>query len=214
MNKLWVFLLTCFAIVAATAIYTAMVYPKLPAEIPVHFNAAGVADRYEAKESGAWLMVWMMGGMTALFAILPHLSPKTKSIEAFRSTYDSIVYAVLAFMLLIQFAMLQAAKGQVNVSMYITVAVCGLFAFLGNLMGKVTPNYFVGIRTPWTLESPVVWERTHRLAAKLMTYSAIAGITLALIGASPIVVMAMVITAVLIPVPYSYWVYRDQSRAN
>lgn len=214
MSKSWIFILNCAAIIAATAIYTVMVFPALPAEIPVHFNAAGVADRYEAKESGAWLMIWVMCGLTALFAALPHLSPKTKSIEEFRPTYDSIVYAVLAFMLLIQFAMLNASKGQVNTSMYITIAVCGLFAFLGNLMGKVTPNYFVGIRTPWTLESPVVWERTHRLAAKLMTYTAFAGIGLTLVGTSPLVVMAIVITAVLIPVPYSYWIYREQTHPN
>lgn len=209
MNRQLKFILICLSIIAVTAIYTGIVYSSLPAQIPVHFNIAGEADRYENKETGGFFVIWLMLGMTILFSVLPALSPKSKSIDSFRSTYELIIYGLLGFMAVMQVAMLNASSQQFNMSLWVTVAMCGLFAFLGNLMGKVTPNYYVGIRTPWTLESDTVWERTHRLAAKLMVFSSIGGIIAALLGAPMAVVICVVLLAILIPVPYSYWLYRE-----
>lgn len=208
------FLLICLAITLLAATYTIWIFPSLPAKIPVHFNAAGVADRYDDKATGAWFMIWLMLGMGALFTILPAISPKSKSIESFRSSYDAIVFGLMGFFLLLQIAMLQSTTGKFSMSVGITVAVCALIAYLGNFMGKVTPNYFVGIRTPWTLESPAVWERTHRLGAKLMVGAALIGMIAALAGAPTMFIIPLVVIAVLIPVPYSYWIYREQNKAT
>lgn len=173
----------------------------------MHFNAAGQADRFESKQTGAWFMIYMMGGLALMFAALPIMSPKTKSIEQFRPTYDALTFGLMLFMGGMQSITLNAS-GTNKLSMVpFGLLMCALFGFLGNLLGKVTPNYFVGIRTPWTLESPENWERTHRFAARICVGASILGALIILAGGSILVAISIVITAMLIPVAYSYWLY-------
>ena len=204
----------CTVITAFAAAYTFVTFPHLPEQIPVHFNAAGVPDRYESKTTGAWLMIYVMAGMALMFTILPVLSPKTKSIEEFRKTYDSICYGTMLFMVGIHYLTLSAAgKSQLS-NLAFGLLMCGLFGFLGNMLGKVTPNYFVGIRTPWTLESPENWERTHRLAARLSVATAGIGAVLILLGVSPVLPILLCASSLIAPVGYSYWLYNQSNKSN
>lgn len=199
----------CLVITGLAALYTAYVYPTLPDQIPVHFNAMGEADRYDAKGSGAWLMIWIMAATGALFAVLPALSPKTKSIEPFRKTYDLLIYGIMAFLLGIHIITLGAAQTAHLPPVAFGLLMCAFFGFLGNLLGKVTPNYYVGIRTPWTLESPENWERTHRFAARLSVVSAVIGALIILAGGSILVALGIVISSLILPVGYSFWLFKQ-----
>jgi len=199
--------------VLATSVYTAVVLPSLPDHIPVHWGINGQPDRYDAKGPGAWSTVAIMAIMWVLFMVLPKISTKTKSISNFRDVWDLTVIYVLAFFMLLQPILLQGPPKGLDIVKVIMAAVCLLFTLIGNLLGKVTPNYFMGIRTPWTLESPEVWERTHRLAARLMVGAGVVGFVLSLAGAFW-VGFALVMVASLAPVVYSYFLYKKIVGAN
>lgn len=205
-------LLICLAMAGATALYTASVYQRLPSQVPVHFNAQGLADRWQDKSSGAWYTVWIMLGMGALFVVLPSLSPKTKSIEPFRKTYDTIVIGLMAFMLGLQIITLGAAEKAQLSNVGFGLLMCALFGFLGNMLGRVTPNYYVGIRTPWTLESPTNWERTHRFAARAAVATAAAGALIVLAIGSVVLAISVAVAGLIAPVGYSYWLFVKDSK--
>lgn len=200
--------LVAVAATALTGAYTATVFSSLPAQVPVHFNAAGQPDRFEPKETGAFITLWIILGMGVMFAVLPLLSPKTKSIEDFRKTYDIIAIGTILFTAAIHVVVLNSAQGnELNPTVF-GILICMLFGFLGNFMGKVTPNYYVGIRTPWTLESPIVWERTHRFAAKISVGSAVAGALIILATGNAVVGILGASLALIAAVPYSYIIHR------
>jgi uncharacterized membrane protein len=206
--------LGCLLLTGLAAAYTAKVFPTLPDQIPVHFNAAGIPDRYEAKGSGAWLMVYIMAGMSAMFAALPFLSPKSKSIENFRKTYNILVVGIMIFMLGIHLITLSAASSGKLPPVAFGLLMCSLFGFLGNLLGKVTPNYYVGIRTPWTLESPENWERTHRFAARLAVGASILGAIIILVGGPILIAVGIVVASLIVPVGYSYLLYKQSENSG
>lgn len=200
-------------IAALAAAYTAAVFPSLPAQIPVHFDAAGRPDRYEAKETGAWLTLWVIIGMGVLFAILPAISPKSKPIDSFRRTYDIIAIGSLLFMAAIHVVVLNAAKGDALSPTVLGIIICMMLGFLGNFLGKVTPNYFVGIRTPWTLESPEVWERTHRFAATTSVIASVLGILIILATGNAAIGILGATSALMLSIPYSYFLYVKLKKA-
>ncbi len=204
----------CLIITGLAAAYTLKVFPTLPEQIPVHFNAAGVPDQYQAKGSGAWVMIYVMAGLGLLFSILPALSPKTKSIESFRKTYDILVYGIMFFMVGIHIITLGAAGNSQLSTVGFGLLMCIFFGFLGNLLGKVTPNYYVGIRTPWTLESPENWERTHRFAARLSVAASILGAAIIIAGGQFMVAIGIVVASLIFPVGYSYWLYTQSNRSE
>jgi uncharacterized membrane protein len=201
-------LLITIVVTAIVGGYTLTVYKSLPDQIPVHFNAAGQPDRFDSKETGAFITLWIMLGMGVMFAVLPLLSPKTKSIEDFRKTYDIIAIGTILFTAAIHVVVLNSARGNELDPTVFGILICLLFGFLGNFMGKVTPNYYVGIRTPWTLESPVVWERTHRFAAKISVGASIAGILIILTTGNAVIGILGASLALIAAVPYSYFLHR------
>lgn len=186
-------------------VYGFILMPHLPAKVPTHWNAAGKADQFSTPSEAIWLGVFLILGVAVLFAVIPYFAPKNKPLTAFADVYEKITYGIIGFMVVINVLILQSSLMKVDVAKIICIFVCGLFIFLGNLMGKTTRNYYVGIRTPWTLESDVVWERTHRLAARTMVAFAIAAIILILIGLNPVIGIFVATAGILIPVPYSYF---------
>ena len=154
-----------------------------------------------------------MAGMAVAYALLPVISPRRFEIKPFARTYGSIVLATLAFMLVVGTAALLAGAGyRVSVDLVAPVAVGALLMVIGNFMGKFRKNFFVGIRTPWTLTSDVVWERTHRFAGWLFVLAGAVWIVGGLLRASPAVLVVAVLVAMLVPAVYSYFLYRRVER--
>ena len=87
-----------------------------------------------------------------------------------------------------------------------------IYAALGNVLGKVKRNFYVGIKTPWTLASDTVWNKTHRLAAWLMVASGLGGFFLVMVGVPPFVPLGLFFVAVIYPVFYSLWLYKRLER--
>ena len=124
--------------------------------------------------------------------------------------WNRIQLALLAFLLFIHVAVLGHALEWWGADMGrpVLVGVGLLLAVLGNYLGKTTRNFFLGIRTPWTLASDEVWRRTHRLGGWTMVAAGVALVVMGLFGASEMALLVIVGAAALIPVVYSFFAYR------
>jgi len=196
-------------LVLGAAAITAVLYPALPDPMPSHWNAAGEVNGWMPKFWGAALVPLIMAFIWLMFLVLPRISPRGFEMEPFLRAWGVFKVMLLAVMLFISVIVLRAAQAGGKISMTAVFVALGLlFVVLGNLLGKVTRNFFVGIRTPWTLASEEVWYRTHRLAGKLFVISGTAVIAAAVIGLSMWPIFAAIMLAALIPVVYSYVLYR------
>ena len=155
----------------------------------------------------------MMAVLLLVFRALPWLSPTQFALNSFSSTYEFIVLIVLVYLAYIQGVLLcTAINPQLSATRAIAGGVCLMFASLGNVLGKVRRNFWVGIRTPWTIASERVWNTTHRLAAKLFVCAGAIGLVTVVAGLPPmpmfVIVLSTILFASLFPVVYSLYLYK------
>lgn len=201
--------LLSLALVVGAFAAAAVLYRRLPDPVPVHWDARGHVNGYLAKPWGALVMPLVTLGAHLLLLALPRLSPRGFRVDRFQGTFDLIRTAIVGFLFFATLLALLAGAGfDVSVARAVPLGVGVLFVVLGNVLGKVTKNFFVGIRTPWTLASDEVWLRTHRFGGRVFVLAglAVAGAGLAGGGATPI--LLAVAAAALLPAVYSYVVYR------
>lgn len=200
-------------LLAAAALATiAIAYPRLPPSIPVHWDLAGHPNRF----GPPWALFLLGPGVMALIILLtwllPWLSPKNFQIEAFRATYGQIMLMVFGLMAYISALITWSALGHaLDTGRDLIGGVCLLLALMGNVMGKVRRNFFIGIRTPWTLANERVWNATHRFAAKTFVAGGLLGLVLAVAGLQPWPTYVLLAGA-LAPVLYSLVYYKQLQR--
>ena len=157
----------------------------------------------------------MMAGIILLFAALPWLSPKRFEVDTFKSTYLYIMLLAVSFIAYEATLILWSAlAGPVNIARTCIGAVSLLIALLGNVMGKVRRNFWVGVRTPWTLANERVWNATHRFAAKAMVLTGVAGLIVVLANASFWLFLGILLLGCLSPVLYSLVYYKRLERSG
>ncbi len=190
---------------------SAVLWNDLPDVVPTHFNIQGEADDYGPKWMTAILIPAIGLGVYFLLIFLPAIDPKKRirstqkpiaAIRIFTSVFFTGIYAIVMTITL---------GYTVDVSTYVFVAIGLLFMILGNYMNSVKPNYFIGIRTPWTLEDPEVWRRTHRLASKIWMAGGLMLIIIALtmgISYTSYLVTFILILLGGIPLVYSYLIFK------
>jgi uncharacterized membrane protein len=203
-------------VIALTLLMTAAIYPSLPPVVASHWNASGMADGSMAKLPGLAIIPLMMVGCTALFAVLPRIDPLKENYEKFRDWYEGFILVFVLFLFAMQaLIILWNAGYPVNMNIVLPLLFGILFIYLGFLVAHAEPNWFVGIRTPWTLSSPTVWKKTHETGGRLFILAGIVSFLGALAG--PYAVLFMLVPALAVAVytvVYSYVAYRDeQSRA-
>ncbi|HEX6632570.1 MAG TPA: SdpI family protein [Usitatibacter sp.] len=207
----------CIALAAIALAATLLAWPHLPERVPLHWNAHGEVDGWGPR---GMLMLLGPGAMLAelaVFALLPVLSPRRFEVEAFVRTYLRIMLAAILLAGYITAVLLFAGlTGHVDVSSALLGGVSVLLVFIGNLMGKVRRNFFIGIRTPWTLASERVWYDTHRLAGKTLVGAGVASFAAALWGGLPGISawIALVLVGALVPAVYSFVHYRALERSG
>lgn len=207
------------AVITAVIVTTLAMYGSLPERMPTHWNIQGEVDGWSSKSSGVSIMPVAMIVLFLIFLALPMLSPRQFTVESFRSTYDFITFCILAYCGYMQIVILVAAmNGQIDTARMMIAGVCMLLAALGNVLGKVRRNFWVGVRTPWTIASDHVWNATHRLAAKLFVGAGVLGL-LAVISGLPAIPMFVVIFsgimfAALFPIGYSLYLYKVLERRS
>jgi uncharacterized membrane protein len=184
------------AIIAALIItftLTIAIYPTVPDHVVSHWNTAGQADGYMSKFWGLLLIPLIMTGFVTLLAVLPRIDPHKKNYEKFRDYYDGFILLFVLFFLAIQVQIILWSSGyQISPNLTFPLLIGMLFIYIGFLLGHAEQNWFVGIRTPWTLSSKTVWKKTHELGGKLFK---IAGV----ISCAGIVAGAYALWFVLVP---------------
>lgn len=200
-------------IVAAAFIASAIVYPRLPASIPTHWNVAGQPDKWSSRAWGAWMMPVFILGAWVLFRIIPAIDPRGANFAKFGGAFEGIVTSVMLFMLALHIVVLRAALGQpADMRRVVPIGMGLLFLAIGNLLPRARPNWFVGIRTPWTLSSDRVWDKTHRLGGRVFV---VAGIIITLAGIFAVqwahaVAFTLAFLSVAALVLYSYVEWRGE----
>ncbi|SFA46842.1 Uncharacterized membrane protein [Anoxybacillus pushchinoensis] len=155
-------------LIACSYVLSLLAIPFLPSEVAIHWNAAGEADGFTNKWWGALLLPILLTGIVALIVFLPKVDPRKENYEKFEKVYRIFLHVFVLFLFSIHVVTLAYNIGiPVQVDVVVPIGVGMLFIVLGNYMPKIKPNYFIGIRTPWTLENEVVWQKTHRVGGKV-----------------------------------------------
>lgn len=200
-------------------IYMAWLYPHMPERVPIHFDAAGTPNGYGTKKflCGIILIMGLFSlGLYLLVRNLPAIDPK-RTARLSRHVFQKVGIAVVTLIAAINIIILySAAAGRSPDVNHLLYPLLGLFfAYLGNIMYSVKPNYFVGIRTPWTLENEDNWRATHRLGSKVFFIGGICIAIGALLTSSKTAnIILAIITAimVLIPVVYSFVYFKKHEQ--
>lgn len=173
---MWFVSLLPFALVAVA-------WPYLPEKVPTHWGLNGQVDAYSSPA-----MLWLLCGISPLLSLgmqfLPRLDPKKENYEKFQSYYD-FFGPLIPLLLLVCIAVTLSESfwpGRVNVTRVIMLMVGVLFIILGNIMGKVKSNWFMGFRTPWALSDPDVWNKTQRLGGWTLFLAGLSALLLALLA--------------------------------
>ena len=160
----WIPILLIVAAVAATILY----YPKLPETMTTHWSVSGEPNGFSSRLWGAWMLPVIMAAVWLIMRAIPHIDPRKANYEKFSGMYDALVILILAFMLAMHVVLLMAATGApIRMDRVVMPSVGVFIAIMGILIPKAHPNWFVGIRTPWTLTSDLSWERTHKIGGTL-----------------------------------------------
>lgn len=212
MKRSWRIELIQLLVIAAMFVVAAACWPYVPERIPVHWNLRGEVDGYGGKFMGLLLPPLLTLGLYVLLLVLPRFDPGKANYPTFAASYNVIRISLVVFMAALHGVTTLASLGQpVDVGTFVSLGIGGLLVVLGNVMGKIRPNWFVGVRTPWTLSSKLSWTKTHRAAGWMFIVFgpllALAGILradwfyIATLGAGGFALAALVV--------YSYLIYRS-----
>lgn len=196
-------------LIAAACASTIVLYPNLPARIAMHWDIHLRPNAYGPKWS---LFIFGPGLMTSIMLLTflgPWLSPKRFEVDNFRSTWARLMFLVFCMICYLYVAVLfSGIRHEIDSGRWILGGVCLTVVLMGNLLGKVRKNFFIGVRTPWTLASDRVWNATHRLAARTWMVGGLFGLLFTAIGMRVLSVSALLIGA-LVPYVYSLVLYKQ-----
>ncbi|MBX6395997.1 MAG: SdpI family protein [Alicyclobacillaceae bacterium] len=190
-------------------------WDQLPQRMAVHFGINGQPDGFQDKRWFLATMAALLIGLPVLFKVIPRIDPKRENYGKFEDIYTLFLLALTAFLSVVFGVTIFYNLGYpVHIQQIALSGVGVLFLLMGNFLGRIRFNYFFGIRTPWTLADEQVWRKTHRMAGPVwMAAGVVALISAFLPGEAAVwVFFAGVIAAGLVPVAYSYWLYRNMER--
>jgi uncharacterized membrane protein len=154
-----------------------------------------------------------MAMMIGIFGGLPWLSPKQFEVDSFRATSLYVMLIVVSLIAYLHGVVLWVALGHVvNVGRAVVGGVSLLFALLGNVLGKVRRNFYIGVRTPWALADDRVWNATHRFAAKTFVVTGVIGLALTVIGVEGWLPILVLMVGPMVAVLYSLVFYKQLER--
>ncbi len=199
--------LPIIGIVLLPFIYLAFIWNSLPEKVPTHWNYKGEIDQWGDKFSLLGLLFMLPVFTYSILLIIPKIDPK-KRIVLMAGKFYQIKFILVLFMSVLSLFIIFISKNQsLSSPNFIFILTGVLFILLGNFFKVIQPNYFLGIRTPWTLESPEVWKVTHVFAGKLWFIAGIVMVLGSLVFENNLfatVFSALIIVLILIPIAYSY----------
>lgn len=202
-------------IVLGLALVSALLLPDLPEEMAVNFDTAGEPNNFAQAETFLGGSVLLGAGIAAMFAVVPRIDPLGDNIAAFQTTYDAVAVATLVFHAYVHGMVIASNLGfEFDVVQATTPAVAGLYLLLAVLLRRAEQNWFVGIRTPWTLSDERVWEKTHRHTAPLFAAAAVLSLGGVVFPEYGVFFLAAPVTVVSLgSVLYSFVVYERLDRS-
>lgn len=200
------------AIVILSTVAGIYFYPTLPERMASHWNGAGEVDGYSGKFWGTFLMPIISLALLLLFVFLPKIDPLKKNIVGFRKEYNLIFVILMLFLgLFFVLSLVWNLGYEFNFAPIAVLAVAVLLYAMGWLLPKMKRNWFMGIRTPWTLSSDTVWEKTHKQGGRVFRAAGIlALISLAFPGKEIWIAIAPLMLAVIWTFIYSYLAFRKE----
>jgi uncharacterized membrane protein len=172
--------ISLLVVITLPILYLAYKWNSFPEDIPVHWNLKGEVDRYGSKFE-IWVLMLLPIITYFIFWLIPKIDPK-KRIKEMGNKYEQLKFFMVAVTSVISIYFLYAIDKEKMINTEIMFVLIGfIFIILGNYLPSIKPNYFVGVRTPWTLENNEVWRLTHRIAGKLFVALGIITIILVLI---------------------------------
>jgi len=204
-NEITITVLVLLSFLVGTALYS-----RLPEQMASHWNAQGQVDDYLPRFWGVFLLPTVMTALWLMFVAIPRIDPLRENIASFRKHYDLLVLVIILFMLAVYAHTLLWSLGiQVGTNQLVSALTGLLFFFVGVTLQNAKRNWFVGIRTPWTLSSDAVWQKTHYLGARIFKLTGVLALLGLLLPTLAIyLVLVPVVTASIIIVVYSYFCYQ------
>jgi uncharacterized membrane protein len=208
-------------VIIAPAAYLAIVWNKLPEKIAMHFNLKGTPNGYGSKNDLTLVIALLTGIAIAIFLLLPlvyKIDTKKTAVEN-KTRLLRLAFAITLFISFVTCIIINGAT-RANAGFNIRLVFAGiglLFCIIGNYFHNIKPNYFAGLRLPWTLENEENWKKTHMLAGKLWFAGGLLIAVLCLL--TPVVVSIIIFIIVMIiitviPFRYSYLLYKNQKALN
>ena len=209
-------LILSILLILAASLAGILLWNQMPAQMASHWNENDQVNGTMPRFWGVFMLPLVTTGMLLLFLVIPSIDPLKANIAEFRATFNAFIAGIIAFMVYIHILTLIWNLGYTNFRMSSAMlpALGLLFIVTGLLISKAKRNFFIGIRTPWTLSSDTVWDKTHQLGGKLYLASGV----LALLGAffpnyAIWFILIPVLGASLFSVAYSYFLYRAEHKA-
>ncbi len=210
----WVIVLS---LIAVAVIAGAVLWDQLPQQMPSHWNANDEVDGSMSKFWGVFLMPLVILGLFLLLTFIPNLDPLKANVAQFRETFNLFIVFITVFMLYVHTLTLIWSLGynDFQMSTALLPAIGLLFIFISYLLRKAKRNFFIGIRTPWTLSSDSVWDKTHQLGSVLFMLSGAFAMLGSLFGGVMAfwVMFVPLIGSALFLAIYSYVLYRVETRS-
>lgn len=212
-NKLTIIL--CFSLLIVAVLVGIVLYPRLPDPMPSHWNAAGQVDGYSSRFWGVFLLPAILVPLLLLFLAIPNIDPLKANIAKFRGAFNAFILAFTVYMLFVYALTLLSALGiKFNMTTLLLPAVGLLFIGIGFMMRQAKRNFFIGIRTPWTLSNDQVWDQTHKVGSWLFMLAGLVTVIAGFLGQDSVFVMLTVILlAAFVPVVYSYFLWRKVNQS-
>jgi len=201
------------ALIALAFIIAIALYPQMPDRMSSHWNAKGEADGTMPKFWGLFLMPIILVAVMLLMIGLPLIDPLRRNVERFRKHYEGFILVITAYFFYVYLLMIFWNLGyQFNMTRWMAPAFGVLFYYIGILVENAKRNWFIGIKTPWTLSSDAVWEATHKLAGKLFKAAGAFVLVIMIFTANVWMILLPILIAAFYPVVFSYFEYQKQKQ--
>ncbi len=204
-------------LIAVAALAGLLLWNQLPDPMASHWDANDQVNGYASKSVGVFLVPLITLGLFLLFLVVPNIDPLKANIAQFRDVFNLFIVLMAAFMLYIHGLTLRWNLGYTDFAMSRAMlpAMGILFFFIGYMLRKAKRNFFIGIRTPWTLSSDTVWDETHRVGSVLFMISGVLAFIGSLFGGMTAFwfLFVPIIGSTLITLVYSYMLYQREIKA-
>jgi uncharacterized membrane protein len=204
-----------WTLLIGTLIAAIVIYPHLPDQVPIHWNIKGEVDNYGSRAFGAFMLPLTNIGLYLLMLFLPLIDPRRDNYARFAGAYRLMRGGMVLFFCVLYAASIMSVMGiAINIGMLVKAAVAVLFIIIGKFMGQMRPNYFVGIKIPWTLANEKVWEKTHRMGGRLWVGCGFLELALAPVDTvwGAYLYFGLILVMATVPILYSYFAFRKFAR--